>query len=160
MDAEQIQKGLEMLVYNHTALAKERQQMDLTQLIESFKRVELDLSTILSGCVFLGRQYWKDHNLQLMESLHRSCDVMRSLLQDLDKIRTAMNKERINDSAFRQLIMDWGRLKESIYRTQECMEYSQRRRKNSAWSRTNSLRAQDYGDHAFRGVGESSGTGS
>lgn len=160
MDAAQIQKGLEMLIYNHTAWARERQQMDLMQLIEHVKRLELDLSTILSGCVFLGRQYWKDHNLRLIESLHRSCDIMNNLFQDFNSIRTALNEGRINHSHLRQLIIDWGRLRESIYETQEWMKYPQRRRKNAARPQTSSLRAEDYDDHAFRVVGESSSTGS
>lgn len=160
MDAEQIQKGLEMLMYNHTAWAREPQQMDLTQLIEHVKRLELDLSTILSGCVFLGRQYWKDHNLRLIESLHRSCDIMNSLFQDLNSIRTAMNEGRFNNSHLRPLIIDWGRLRESIYETQEWMKYPQRRRKNAARSPTNLLRAERYDDEVSGVVRESSCTGS
>ncbi len=156
MDAAQIQKGLEMLIYNHTAWARERQQMDLMQLIEHVKRLELDLSTILSGCLFLGRQYWKDHNLRLIECLHRSCDIMNSLFQDLNKIRTAIREGRINPSDLRQLIIDWGRFKESIDQTQTCMEYPQQRRKNSAWLRRSSLRKEGYGDEAFRTLYESS----
>jgi hypothetical protein len=152
MDADEIQKGLEMLVRNHTAWARERQQMDLMQLIEHVKRLELDISTILSGCVFLGRQYWKDHNLRLIESLHRSCAIMNSLFQDINKVRTALNEAKINPSDLRQLIIDWGQFKESIYQTQECMEYPQRRRKNPAWPRPSSLRAEGCGDEAFCGL--------
>lgn len=135
MDADEIQKGLEMLVRNHTAWARERQQMDLMQLIEHVKRLELDLSTILSGCVFLGRQYWKDQNLRLIESLHLSYAIMNSLFQHLDKVRIALREGHINPSDLRQLILDWGRFRESIYQARECMQYPKRRRKNPAWLR-------------------------
>jgi hypothetical protein len=152
IDAEQIQKGLEMLMYNHIAWARERQQVDLMQLIKHVQRLELDLSTILSGCVFLGRQYWKDHNLQLIESLHRSCAIMNSLVEDLNKVRTVLNQAKINPSDLRQLIIDWGRFKKSIYQTQEYMEYPQRRRKNPACSRPNLLQAEGYDEEVFRVV--------
>jgi hypothetical protein len=160
MDADEIQKGLEMLVQNHTAWARERQQRDLMQLIEHVKRLELDLSTILSGCIFLGRQYWKDHNLRLLEGLHRSCAVMNTLFQDLHKIRTALNEAKINPSDLRQLIIDWGRFKESVFQTQKCMEYPQRRRKNTAWPHPRSLRGEGCGDQAFEVLPESPSRGS
>lgn len=149
MDAEEIQKTLEMLAHDHTAWARERQQSDLMQLIEHVKRLGFDLSTTLSDCVFLGRQYWKDHNLQVIESLHRSYAIMNSLFQDLKKVKTALSEGYINPSDLRQLIIDWGRFKKSIYQTQECMQYPQRRRKNHAWARHSSLRAEGYRDEAL-----------
>jgi hypothetical protein len=160
MDADEIQKGLEMLVRNHTAWARKRQQMDLMQLIEHVKRLELDISTILSGCVFLGRQYWKDHNLRLIESLHVSCDVMNSLFRDLDKVKTALREGYINPSDLRQLILDWSRFRESIYQAQECMQYPQRRRKNLPRLRPSSPRVEEFGDEAFRALHKSSSRGS
>ena len=158
--AEEIQKCLEILVHNQTARAWESQHMDLIQLIEQVKRLELDLSTILSGCAFLGRQYWKGHNLRLIECLHQSCDIMNSLYQDLNKIRTAITERRIIPSDLRQLIIDWGRFKESIDQIQTCMEYPLRRRKNPPWPRRTPLWTEGYGDKASRILHESSSPGS
>ena len=135
MDTEKVQKDLEMLAHDRTAWSRECQQSDLMQLIEHVERLEFDLSITLSDCVSLGRQYWKDHNLQVIESLHRSYAIMNSLFYDIKRVRIALSEAYINPSDFQQLIIDWGRFKKSIYQTQESMKYPQGRRKNHGCAR-------------------------
>jgi hypothetical protein len=133
-DAENIRRRMEdMLEHDYAAWGNQYQQNDLTQLIENFKRLECDVSTMLSDCIFLGRQYWKDHNVLLIDSLHQSFTTMNTLCNDLKAIRLAPSETHINPSDFQQLIIDWGRLKKSIDQTQSLVQHPQKRRKNHVW---------------------------
>jgi hypothetical protein len=133
-DAENIRRRLEdMPEHDYAAWGNQCQQNDLTQLIENFKHLECDVSTMLSDCIFLGRQYWKDHNLQLIDSLHQSFATMNTLFNDLKEVRLALGETHINPFGFQQLVIDWGRLKKSIDQTQGLVQHPQKRRKNHAW---------------------------
>jgi len=132
-DADIVQRSLDMLEHDYAAWAMQSQQNILTQLIESFKQLECDVSIMLSDCIFLGRQYWKDHNLPLIDSLHQSFTTVNTLCNDLKAIRLAPSETHINPSEFQQLVIDWGRLKKSIDQTQSLVQHPQKRRKNHAW---------------------------
>jgi hypothetical protein len=133
-DTESIRRKLEdMREHDYPAWGNQCQQHDLTQLIENFKHLESDISTMLSDCMFLGRQYWKDHNLQLIDSLHHSFATMNTLFNDLKEVRLALGETHINHSGFQQLVIDWGRLKKAIDRTQRLVQNPQKRRKNHVW---------------------------
>jgi hypothetical protein len=133
-DAENIRRRLEdMPEHDYAAWGNQCQQNDLTQLIENFKHLECDVSTMLSDCIFLGRQYWKDHNLQLIDSLHQSFATMNTLFNDLKEVRLSLGETHINPSDFQQLVIDWHRLKKSIDQTQRLVQHPQKRRKNHAW---------------------------
>jgi len=132
-DTDNIKRGLDMLEHDHTAWAMQSQQDGLTQLIENLKHLEYDVSTMLSDCIFLGRQYWKDHNLPLIDSLHQSFITMNTLCNDLKTIRLALSETHTNHSDFQQLVIDWDRLKKSIAQTQSLVRHPQKRRKNHAW---------------------------
>jgi len=133
LDAEKVQRGLDMLEHGYAAWGNQCQQNDLTQLIENFKRLESDVSTMLSDCIFLGRQYWKDHSLPLIDSLHHSFDTMNTLCNDLKEVRLALSKTNINPSDFQQVVIDWAGLKKSIDQTQRLVQNPQKRRKNHGW---------------------------
>ena len=72
-DSENVQKGLEMVEHDHAGRARKPQQSDLMQIIEHLKRLDFDLSTMLTDCLCLGRrQYGKDHNIAVIDTLHQS----------------------------------------------------------------------------------------
>jgi hypothetical protein len=133
LDAEKVQRGLDMLEHDYAAWGNQCQQNDLTQLIENFKRLESDVSTMLSDCIFLGRQYWKDHNLPLIDRLHQAFTTMNTLFEDLKEVRLALSETNINSSGLEQLVIDWGRLKKSIDQTQRLVQHPHKRRKNHNW---------------------------
>jgi hypothetical protein len=132
-DTEKVQRSLDILEHDYAARGNQCRQNDLTQLIENFEQLECDVSTMLSDCTFLGRQYWKDHNLPLIDRLHLSFATMNTLFNDLKEIRLALSKTNINPSGLQQLVIDWGRLKKSIDQTQRFVQHSQKRRKNHNW---------------------------
>jgi hypothetical protein len=133
LDEEKVQRGLDMLEHDYVAWTMQSQQNILTQLIENFKRLECDVSIMLSDCIFLGRQYWKNHSLPLIDSLHHSFDTMNTLCNDLKEVRLALSKTNINPSDFQQVVIDWARLKKSIDQTQRLVQNPQKRRKNHGW---------------------------
>jgi len=133
LDAEKVQRGLDILERDYAAWGNQCKQNDLTQLIENFKRLECDVSTMLSDCIFLGRQYWKDHNLPLIDRLHQSFTTMNTLFNDLKEFRLALSEMNINPSCLQQLVIGWGLLKKSIDQTQRLMQHPQKRRKNHNW---------------------------
>ena len=133
LDAEKVQRGLDMLEHDYAAWAMQSQQNILTQLIENFKRLECDVSIMLSDCIFLGRQYWKNHNVPLINRLHESFAIMNTLFNDLKEVRLALSKTHINPSDFQQVVIDWVRLKKSIDQTQRLVQNPQKRRKNHGW---------------------------
>jgi hypothetical protein len=122
-----------MLEHDYAAWGDQCQENDLTQLIKNFERLECDISKMLSDCIFLGRQYWKDHNLPLIENLHQSFAAMNTLFNDLKEIRSAFRETNINRSGFQQLVIDWCRLKGSIDQTQRLVHHPQKRRKSHNW---------------------------
>jgi hypothetical protein len=132
-DADIVQRGLDMLKQDYAAWGNQWQQNDWTQLIENFKRLECDVSTMLSDCIFLGRQYWKAHNLPLIGSLHRSFATMNTLFNDLMEVRLVLSEINIRHSGFQQLVIDCRRLKKSIDQTRRLVQHPQRRRKNHNW---------------------------
>jgi hypothetical protein len=133
LDAEKVQRGLDMLERDYAAWGNQCQQNDLKQLIENLKRLESDVSTMLSDCIFLGRQYWKDHNVPLIDRLHQSFTTMNTLFNDIKEVRLALSETNINSSGLEQLVIDWGRLKKSINQTRRLVQHPQKRRKNHNW---------------------------
>jgi hypothetical protein len=145
LDVERVQRGLEMLESDYAAWGEQCQQNDLKQLIENLKRLESDVSTMLSDCMFQGRQYWKDHNVLLIDRLHQAFTTMNTLFNDLKEVRLALGKTNMNPSGLEQLIIDWGRLKKSIDQTQKLVQHPQKRRKNHNWLST--ARQRGVGHH-------------
>lgn len=156
-DADIVQRSMDMLEHDYAAWDNQCQHNDLTQLIENLKQLECDVSTMLSDCIFLGRQYWKDHNLPLIDSLHQSFTTVNTLCNDLKSIRSAPSETHINPSEFQQLVIDWGQLKKSIDQTQSLVQHPQKRRKNHAWfSEVRQRRGSQPGVESVNRVAEES----
>ena len=133
LDAERVQRGLNMLESDYAAWGNQCQQNDLKKLIENLKRLESDVSTMMSDSIFLGRQYWKDHNVPLFDRLHQAFTTMNTLFDDLKEVTLVLGKTNMNPSGLEQLIIDWGRLKKSIDQTHRLVQHPQKRRKNHNW---------------------------
>ena len=135
LNVEKVQGRFDMLEQNHSTLDMQRQQIQshLAQFIDHVKRLESDVSTMLLDCESLGRRYWKDRNLHLIESLHGSFASMETLFSDLKKLRNTLSEAYINPSDLQKLVIDWARFKKSTERIQKSMRHTQKRRKNRAW---------------------------
>jgi Mg2+ and Co2+ transporter CorA len=138
MNADKVQKDLEMLEQSHAIRIGKPQQNDLRQIIKHVKSLESNVATMLSDCVSLGRQHWKGHNLPLIYSLRRSNIIINRVLKDLNKIIAAPCVAFTNSEELRQTAMYLGQFKKSINGIQKSVNYTRGRRKNYAWARKGS----------------------
>ncbi len=129
MDRDKVQEYVEVLGEGNGVHAGERRQRDLTQLASRIVHLDFDLRTMLLDCAILGRQYWKKHNVPLINSLHCSLAIMHNLLNDLNRIRPTLKKANVEPSTLRQLFKDWIRFKKSVGDMQISLQHFNTRRK-------------------------------
>jgi hypothetical protein len=134
LDVEEIQRRFDMLEQDQSVsgMQCQRNKSHLAELIDHLKQLEFDLSTIRLDCESLGRRYWKDRNLSLINSLHGSFATMDTLFSDLRKLRNTLGEVCINPSGLQRLVVDWARFKKSIEQVQKSVQHRQKRRKNRA----------------------------
>ncbi len=129
LDTDKVQEYVEVLGQGRAVDAEEKGQRDLTQLASRIVHLDFDLRTMLLDCAILGRQYWKRHNLPLINSLHYSLDIMHHLLNDLNSIKPTLKKASVEPSNLRQLFKDWIRFKKSVSDMQIFLQHFDMRRK-------------------------------
>ena len=113
-DAQEVQRGLDMLEQDHDDWARERQQYDLTQLIKHVNRLESDVSMMQSDCMAMGLRYQEEGTWQVVDSLHRAFATLDTLFNDLKQVRKDLNDSYIHSADLKQLEIDWDRLKKMI----------------------------------------------
>ncbi len=128
VDTDKAQEYIEVLRHKNAVHAMGRQR-DLTQLASHIIRLDFDLSAMLLDCFILGRQYWKKHDLPLINSLHCSLAIMHNLFNDLNRVKPTLMEAGIEPSDLRQLFMDWIRFIESVNDMQISLQHSNMRRK-------------------------------
>jgi hypothetical protein len=129
VDTDKVQEYIEVLRQENTVYAMGRRQRDLTQLTSHIIRLDFDLSAMLLDCFILGRQYWKKHDLPLINSLHCSLAIMHNLFNDLNRAKPTLREASVEPSDLRQLFMDWIRFKKSVSDMRIYLQHSNMRRK-------------------------------
>ena len=124
-DAQEVQRGLDMLEQDHDDWARERQQYDLTLLIKRVNRLESDVSMMQSDCMSMGLRYQEDGTWQVVDSLHRAFATLDTLFNDLKQVRTDLNDSYIHPAELKQLEIDWDRLKKTIGQIQKHLQDSE-----------------------------------
>ena len=124
-DAQEVQRGLDMLEQDHDDWARERQQYDLTQLIKRVTRLESDVSMMQSSCMSMDIRYQEDGTWQVVDSLHRAFAILDTLFNDLKQVRTDLNDSYIHPAELKQLEIDWDRLKKTIGQIQKHLQDSE-----------------------------------
>jgi hypothetical protein len=144
-DAQEVQRGLDMLEQDHDDWARERQRYDLTRLIKRVNRLESDVSMMQSDCMAMGLRYQEDGTWQAVDSLHRAFVTLNILFNDLKQVRTDLNDSYIHPAELKQLEIDWDRLKKTIGQIQKHLQDSENflklkndllsgRKLNKAWA--------------------------
>ena len=128
-NTEKVQEFVEVLEQDHSVDAGGRQQRDLTQLASRIVTLDFDLRTMLLDCAVLGRQSGKKRNWPLINSLHRSLDIMHNLLNDLNSIKPSLERANVEPSNLRHLFSDWIRFKKSVRDMQVSLQHTHMRRK-------------------------------
>jgi len=129
LDTDQVQKYIEMLGQKKCVSAGGPQQRDLTQLGSLIVRLDFDLRTMLFDCAILGRQYWKKHNVPLLNSLHRSLTIMYNLFNDLNNLKPTLKETSIEPSNLRSFVMNWARFRNSVSGMRISLQHFDMRRK-------------------------------
>ena len=124
-DAQEVQRGLDMLEQDHDDWARERQQYDLTRLIKRVNRLESDVSMMQSDCMSMGLRYQEDGTWQVVDSLHRAFAILNILFNDLKQVKTDLNDSYIHPAELKQLEIDWDRLKKTIGQIQKHLQDSE-----------------------------------
>jgi len=131
LDADKVQECVDVLGQGNAFDAERQRQQDLTQLASRIVHLDFDLRTMLLDCAILGRQYWKKHNLPMINRLHYSLEIMHHLLNDLNSIKPNLKKASLEPWNLRQLFNDWIRFKKSVIDMQLSLQYIDMRRKMS-----------------------------
>lgn len=124
-DAQEVQRGLDMLEQDHDDWARERQQYDLTRLIKRVNRLESDVSMMQSDCVSMGLRYQEGGPWQIVDSLHRAFATLNTLFNDLKQVRKDLNDSYIHSAELKQLEIHWDRLKNTIGQIQKHLQNSE-----------------------------------
>jgi len=128
LNTEKVQAFVEVLEQENSADAGGRQR-DLTQLASRIVHLDFDLRTMLLDCAVLGRQSGKKRHWPLINSLHRSLDIMHNLLNDLNSIKPSLERANVEPSNLRHLFNDWIRFKKSVCDMQIPLQHTRMRRK-------------------------------
>jgi hypothetical protein len=129
LDVEEVQRDLEMLEHDPEPRVIKSKKGDGILFNKHIKKVELDLDVMLTDSFSLGRQFWKDHNLLLINSIRRSIVIMNSMFNDIEQVGKVLYEANTDASDVRQLVIRWNRLKKSIYQIQKSIQYPVRRKK-------------------------------
>jgi hypothetical protein len=136
LDTVKVEEYADVLGQENAIHAGEERQRDLSYLASRIVHLDFDLRTMLVDCAILGRQYWKKHHLPLINSLHRSLDIMHQLLIDLNRIQPAAKNASVDPSTLRNLLNDWIRFKKSVADMEIALQLPPMRRKMTWGQRT------------------------
>jgi hypothetical protein len=142
LNTEKVQEFVEVLEQENPLDAGGRQR-DLTQLASRIVHLDFDLRTMLLDCAVLGRQSGKKRNWPLINSLHRSLDIMHNLLNDLNCIKPSLDRANLEPSNLRHLFSDWFRFKKSVRDMQISLQHTHMRRKMTDGGMKNAFKASN-----------------
>jgi hypothetical protein len=113
-DVRKTRRELDRLKQDQKAWARDRQQDDLSDVIDRLKRLEFDVSVIQADCVSIGRIHQEDGARRVMDSLHRAFKTLNALFNDLKNMRTELKEAYICSADVKQLEIDWSRFTKTV----------------------------------------------
>jgi hypothetical protein len=114
IDARKVRKELHTLEQDQKAWARDRQQDDLSDVIDHLKRLEFDVSVIQADCVSIGRIHREDGAWRVMDSLHCAFKALNTVFNDLKNMRTELKEAYISSADVKQLGIDWSRFTKTV----------------------------------------------
>lgn len=120
-DAETIKQGLKRLEDDYAKWAAKNEEIELTDLLESVKGVEIDVSLMVADCISAGWQSKKSPEI-VYNDLHRFFVCLDALFRDLKRARTTLKDSYIAHSTFSNLEIDCGRFMENVQQIQEHLQ--------------------------------------
>jgi hypothetical protein len=113
-DTEGAKFALETLEKDHVNWTSRREEKDIAQLLKRVKQLEFDVSLLMGECFCLSYEYEGED----IEDFHQAYVYMNALFQDLKKARKDLNRAYVYPEEFRELEIDWSRIRKSMGKIQ------------------------------------------
>ncbi len=117
-DTETIRQGLKRLEDDYAKWTAKRGEMELADLLESVKVVEIDASLMMADCTSAGCQAKEDTKI-VFDDFHQFFVCLDALFRDLKKARSTLKEAYIGRSTFYHLEIDCGRFIKNVEQIQE-----------------------------------------
>ena len=123
-DTEYFKQTLEKLEQDQAAWARIREEKDLKKTIECVKRLESDVSTMMSDCTCLTNQ---EERTVIAVDLHHAFRGLNTLFEDLKGVSAEVAGSYIHPGELDQLEIDWGRFSKTVGQIQKHLQGGENR---------------------------------
>ncbi len=110
-DTEKLKQTLEKLEQDQAVWARKREEKDLEKIIECVKRLESDVSTMMSDCACLTSQ---EEGKVVEVDLRHAFRGLNALFEDLKGVSAELAGSYIHRGELDQLEIDWGRFSKTV----------------------------------------------
>ena len=117
-DARMIKEGIKRLEDDYMKWTTKREKIELSDLIESVKGIEVDVHLMMADSISLGCQEEKATD-DLFNDYHQFFVCLDDLFFDLKKARSELKDAYIGRSTFSHLEADCGRFLKNVLDVQE-----------------------------------------
>jgi hypothetical protein len=118
-DTGRVKQGLDLLEKDHAAWVKDREYEDLVDILGGVKKLESDVSLVMSDCFSLSQV---KRNNGIKGDFHQAFKNLNILFEDLKMVREDLDKSYVDHSELEQLEIDWARFRKTVAQIQEDLE--------------------------------------
>jgi len=118
-DTGRVKQGLDLLEKDHAAWVKEREYEDLVDILGGVKKLESDVSLVMSDCFSLSQV---KRNNGIKGDFHEAFKNLNILFEDLKMVREDLDKSYVDHGELEQLEIDWARFRKTVAQIQEDLE--------------------------------------
>jgi archaellum biogenesis ATPase FlaH len=126
LDMEKARSGLERLKRDYVAWDREREEKDLVRLIQQARRLEIDLSLILSDCMS-PRRSSEEADPDISQDLHQVFVALNRLFSNLKNVRLELSQAYIHPDTLKHLEVLCDRFAKKIEKIQEDLQGEKKR---------------------------------
>jgi len=118
-DTAKFKRTLEKLEQDQAVWARNREEKDLQKIIKCVKRLESDVSTMMSDCACLTNQ---EESKVVEIDLHHAFRGVNALFEDLKEVSAELAGSYIHRGELDQLEIDWGRFRKIVGQIQKHLQ--------------------------------------
>ena len=118
-DTGKLKQFLNLLEKDHAAWIRDRERKDLVDILEGVKKLESDVSLVMSDCFSLSQV---KRNNGIRGDLHQAFKNLNILFEDLKMVREDLDKSYVNHRELEQLEIDWARFRQTVVQIQEDLQ--------------------------------------
>jgi len=118
-DTGRVKQGLDLLEKDHAAWVKEREYEDLVDILGGVKKLESDVSLVMSDCFSLSQV---KRNNGIKGDFHEAFKNLNILFEDLKMVREDLDKSYVDHGELEQLEIDWARFRKTVAQIEEDLE--------------------------------------